>query len=110
MGADAKMDRAQMEHLAKLASLSLTNDEAETLTHEVEASLRYVDELNQLDTSSVEPTANVYPAGYHEARQSGRTAWREDVIEPSLPREEALAQAPAAGESGFAVPAFVDAG
>jgi aspartyl-tRNA(Asn)/glutamyl-tRNA(Gln) amidotransferase subunit C len=101
MGAEATMDRTQMEHLAKLASLSLTNDEAETLTLEVAAILRYVDELNQLDTSSVEPTANV---------QLERTAWREDVIEPSLPRQEALAQAPAAGENGFAVPAFVDAG
>lgn len=95
------MDRVQMDHLAKLASLSLTSEEAETLTHEVAAILRYVDELNQLDTSSVEPTANV---------QLERTAWREDVIEPSLPRREALAQAPSAGENGFAVPAFVDAG
>ena len=54
MGAEATMDRVQMEHLAKLASLSLTRDEEETLTHEVVAILRYVDELNQLDTSNVD--------------------------------------------------------
>ena len=101
MGADVTLDRAQMEHLANLASLSLTPDEAETLTSEVAAVLRYVNELNEVDTSNVEPTANVLLE---------RTAWREDVIEASLPRTEALAQAPSAGENGFAVPTFVDAG
>jgi aspartyl-tRNA(Asn)/glutamyl-tRNA(Gln) amidotransferase subunit C len=101
MGAERTMDHAQMEHLSTLASLSLTSEEAQTLTTEVAAILRYVDELNQVDTSSVEPTAHV---------MLERTAWREDVIEPSLPRDEALAQAPAAGENGFAVPTFVDAG
>lgn len=110
MGAEATLDRAQMEHLANLASLSLTRAEAETLTTEVAAILRYVNELNDLDTSNVEPTANIYPGGLHDARQSERTAWRQDVIEPSLPREEALGQAPSAGEHGFAVPTFVDAG
>ena len=101
MAAQATLDQAQIAHLAKLASLSLTSGEATRLTTEVAAMLRYVDELNALDTSNVEPTGNVLLE---------RTAWREDVIEPSLPRAEALAQAPSAGEQGFAVPAFVDAG
>jgi aspartyl-tRNA(Asn)/glutamyl-tRNA(Gln) amidotransferase subunit C len=90
-----------MTHLATLASLTLTRDEADTLTTEVGAILRYVNELNAVDTSNVEATANVLLEA---------TAWRADVIEPSLPRAEALAQAPSAGEQGFAVPTFVDAG
>jgi aspartyl-tRNA(Asn)/glutamyl-tRNA(Gln) amidotransferase subunit C len=101
MGAQATLDRVQLAHLANLASLSLTGEEAGTLTNEVGAILRYVDELNEVDTSSVEATANVLLEP---------TAWRPDVVEPSLPRAEALAQAPSAGEQGFAVPTFVNAG
>ena len=86
-------------HLAKLASLSLTAEEAEKLTHEIGTILQHVKQLEALDTSKVEPTTNV---------QMGTTSLREDAPEPSLSHEDALAQAPRAAHEGFAVPAFVE--
>ena len=86
-------------HLAKLASLSLTAEEAAKLTQEIDTILQHVKELEKLDTSGVEPTANV---------QMGTTSLRDDALRPSLPHEEALADAPRAAHEGFAVPAFVE--
>src|SRR3954453_9628526 len=94
-----KIDRAQIEHVAVLASLTLTDAEATTMTEEIGAILKYVDELGTLDTSDVPPTAHV---------QLERTAWRKDEVEPGVTHEEALAQAPRAAQGGFAVPAFVE--
>ncbi len=94
-----KLDRAQIDHVAQLASLSLTDAEAEKMTHELGAILRYVEELASIDTSDVEPTATVL---------LGPTAWRDDVPAEGLSRESALAQAPRTADGGFAVPAFVE--
>ena len=96
-----KLDLSHIEHVAKLASLSLTKDEAEAMTAELGDILKYVEELSQVDTSSVAPTASV---------QLGPTAWRRDDVQPGLPHDEALAQAPRQADGGFAVPAFVEGG
>jgi aspartyl-tRNA(Asn)/glutamyl-tRNA(Gln) amidotransferase subunit C len=95
------IDRAQIEHLAQLASLSLTADEVDAMTHEIGAILGYVAELESVDTRDVPPTAHV---------QLARAAWREDAVEAGLSHDDALAQAPrkAPDGSGFAVPAFVE--
>ena len=94
-----KLDRSHIDHVAKLASLSLTDEEAERMTGELGAILQYVEELALVDTSDVAPTA---------ALKLGPTAWRQDVAVPGLSHEDALAQAPRAAEDGFAVPAFVE--
>ncbi|WP_394820953.1 Asp-tRNA(Asn)/Glu-tRNA(Gln) amidotransferase subunit GatC [Pendulispora albinea] len=94
-----RIDRAQIEHVAQLASLILTDAEADRLTRELAEMVGYVDELNELDTSHVEPTASV---------QLERSDWRTDAVEPSLPPGEALAQAPRSEHGGFAVPTFVE--
>jgi aspartyl-tRNA(Asn)/glutamyl-tRNA(Gln) amidotransferase subunit C len=94
-----KIDRAQIEHVAVLASLSLTDAEASKMTEEIGAILKYVDELASLDTSNVPPTAHV---------QLERADWRPDEVAPGVTHEEALAQAPRAAQDGFAVPAFVE--
>src|SRR6476646_3350399 len=93
------IDRAQIEHVAQLASLSLTDAEVAKMTGEIGAILKYVDELQTVDTSNVPPTAHV---------QLERASWREDTVKPGVSREEALAQAPRQAEDGFAVPAFVE--
>jgi len=98
-----KIDRAQIEHVAALASLSLTDAEAEKMTEEIGAILKYVDELSALDTSDVPPTAHSPTA------QLERTAWREDDVIAGVSHDDALAQAPRAAQGGFAVPGFVDA-
>jgi aspartyl-tRNA(Asn)/glutamyl-tRNA(Gln) amidotransferase subunit C len=95
----AKIDRAAIDHVAKLASLSLTDAEAERLAFELGAIVRYVEELASIDTSNVAPTATV---------QLARAEWRGDAVEPCLSHEEALAGATRATDGGFAVPAFVE--
>jgi aspartyl-tRNA(Asn)/glutamyl-tRNA(Gln) amidotransferase subunit C len=94
-----RFDRATIDHVAKLASLSLTDAEAEKLAGELGAILGYVDELAALDTSDVPPTAYV---------QLERAAWRADEPKPGVAHEVALAQAPRTSQGGFAVPAFVE--
>jgi aspartyl-tRNA(Asn)/glutamyl-tRNA(Gln) amidotransferase subunit C len=99
MGTPLIIDRAQIQHVATLASLSLSDAETDAMVSELQAIVKYVDELNELDTSDVPPTANV---------QLERAAWREDILEPCLSHEDALAEAPAEAHGGFAVPVFVE--
>jgi aspartyl-tRNA(Asn)/glutamyl-tRNA(Gln) amidotransferase subunit C len=94
-----KLDRAAVLHVAKLASLSLSDDEADRFTEELARIVAYVDELATVDTAGVEPTAEV---------QLTRSAWRADEVEPGLSHDDALAAAPKVEHGGFAVPVFVE--
>ncbi len=94
------LGRQDVEHIASLAALSLHEGEADKMTRELGAIVGYIEQLAELDTSEVPPTAMVAPVQ--------GSALRADVVVPSLPREEALAQAPRSGEEGFLVPGFVD--
>jgi aspartyl-tRNA(Asn)/glutamyl-tRNA(Gln) amidotransferase subunit C len=99
-----KIDRARIEHVAKLASLTLTDAEADRLTEEITKILGHVDELAQIDTSGVEMGAAL--------ASPAASALREDVVLPSFSNAEALAQAPRKsgepGQAGFVVPVFVE--
>jgi aspartyl-tRNA(Asn)/glutamyl-tRNA(Gln) amidotransferase subunit C len=97
--AASKVDLALVRHVAKLASLRLTDDETEKLASDLERIVAYVEQLNELDTSSVLPTAHV---------AIDRTPWRTDVPALGLSHEDALSEAPRATEDGFAVPTFVE--
>jgi aspartyl-tRNA(Asn)/glutamyl-tRNA(Gln) amidotransferase subunit C len=92
--------RALVQHVAQLASLTLSEVEGERLAREMSSILAYVGELSALDTSNVPPTAQV--------GVSRRVALRSDEVEPCLSHEEALSQAPRTSQGGFAVPAFVE--
>jgi aspartyl-tRNA(Asn)/glutamyl-tRNA(Gln) amidotransferase subunit C len=94
-----RFDRAQIDHLAKLAALSLSDAEAERLAHDLGAIVAYVEQLACVDTRSI--------AAPEEATAG---AWREDIVVPGLSHEDALRGAPGASETGFAVPGFVPAG
>jgi aspartyl-tRNA(Asn)/glutamyl-tRNA(Gln) amidotransferase subunit C len=94
-----RIDRTLIHHVAQLSSLSLSDAEADTLTHELAAIVRYVDELETLDTADVPPTASVLLQ---------RTALRADDVQPGLSHDDALSQAPRVAQGGFAVPPFVD--
>jgi aspartyl-tRNA(Asn)/glutamyl-tRNA(Gln) amidotransferase subunit C len=89
------IDREQVLHVAKLARLKLSDEEVERMSGELSAILEHVDNINELDLEGVEPTTHVVPL---------ENVLREDVPRPSLPREQALEQAPDADESGFRVP------
>ncbi len=86
-------------HVAKLASLSLSDEEADRLTTDLSRITAYVEQLESLDTEGVPPTAHV---------QLDRMPLREDPPVPGLSHEQALKQAPRVEEDGFAVPAFVE--
>lgn len=90
--------RESVLHVAELASLSLAEDEIDSLARDLDAIVRYVEQLNEVDTEGVPPLTSVGVAG----------ALRPDVVQPGLTREEALAEAPHATEEGFAVPRFVE--
>lgn len=95
----APIDRAQVVHVAKLARLTLHADEVPALTEQLGKILAHVAQLQEVDTASVEPTAQV---------SVDRLPLREDVVRASVPRDVALAQAPETAGGGFVVPAFIE--
>lgn len=75
----------QVEHIAELAKLSLTEEEKEDCRAKLSAILMYSGMLQELDTTSIPPTASVIPVN---------NVMREDEVKPSLPLEDVLANAP----------------
>jgi aspartyl-tRNA(Asn)/glutamyl-tRNA(Gln) amidotransferase subunit C len=93
------LSRAEVEHVATLARLDLSESEKETFANQLGAILSYVEQLRGLDTSGVSPTATVLGA---------TKAAREDVVTPSLPVERAVANAPEPAEGFFGVPKIIN--
>lgn len=94
-----KISRAQVEHIADLAKLDLTEAEVERYADQLSAILDYVEQLNQVDTSAIPPTASVLPLS---------NVLRPDRAAPSLPTETALGNAPDSAEGQFRVAAVLD--
>ena len=94
-----RIDQDQVRHIATLSRLKLTDAEVATLSDQLSGILDYVDKLNELDTSGVEPTAHV--AGV-------QTVLRGDEPEAPLAVEDALANAPAREQSFYQVPKVLD--
>jgi aspartyl-tRNA(Asn)/glutamyl-tRNA(Gln) amidotransferase subunit C len=90
---------AEVEHIASLARLRLTDDEKARYREQLSAILDYMTMLKRLDTSAIEPTATGSPL---------RTVLRPDVVTPSLPPDALLANAPAAEAQMFRVPPILD--
>ena len=91
--------RTEVEHVARLARLELTDKEKETFTGQMDAILAYVDKLNELDTSDIVPTAHAVPM---------ENAFRDDESVLSIGIENALANAPDRVESFFRVPKVIE--
>jgi aspartyl-tRNA(Asn)/glutamyl-tRNA(Gln) amidotransferase subunit C len=94
-----KIDRVQVEHVARLARLALTEAELDALTGQMDAILGYVEKLDALDTDGIVPTAHAVPM---------ENAFREDAVRPSLGVEKALANAPAPAGGCFRVPKVIE--
>jgi len=90
--------RDEVRHIAKLANLEFGDDEQDRFTRQLSAILDYVKQLDRLDTSAVEPTSH---AGGDAA------ALRDDVAIPTLPQDEALANAPETDHGLFKVPRVI---
>jgi len=85
----------EVEHVAMLARLSLSEDEKKIFGEQLSSILNYADTLNALATDNVEPLTHILPAF---------NVFRADVIRPSMPREEMLTNAPLAEEGQYKVP------
>lgn len=94
-----KLTLAEVRHVATLARLSLTPEEEALYQSQLSAILDAVEQLRALDTEQVEPTS-------HAA--TGDVPLREDVVEPSLDAQKALANAPATVGTYFAVPSILE--
>ena len=98
MAAHRSFTRADVERIADLARLSVTDAEAERLASELEAVLVYAEQLAGLDTRDVPPTSHPIELA---------TPLREDVPEPPLDPELALANAPEREVFAFVVPKVI---
>ncbi len=87
--------REEVIHIADLAHLELSEAEIERFQDQLSAILEYAARIQALDTEAIPPTAAVLPL---------TTVLREDEVQPSLPRAEALRNAPESLQDCFAIP------
>ena len=87
-----------VEHIAKLAKLEFNEDEKAKFTDQFNQILAFMEKLNELDTSKVEPLSHVIEL---------QNVFREDVVKPSSPTENALKNAPAKSDKFFKVPKVI---
>jgi aspartyl-tRNA(Asn)/glutamyl-tRNA(Gln) amidotransferase subunit C len=94
-----KITKEQVAHVAKLAKLTVSEEEKEKLTLQMEQILNYVGQLNELNTAGVEPTSHAILL---------ENIFREDEEKPSLPIEAALRNAPDQEKGFFKVPKVIE--
>jgi aspartyl-tRNA(Asn)/glutamyl-tRNA(Gln) amidotransferase subunit C len=94
-----KITKETIEHVANLARLNLTEQEKEKLTIEMASILSYVDKLNELDTTDIEPRSHVLPM---------KNVFREDITASSYDREKILQNSPSQEDGCFKVPKVVE--
>jgi aspartyl-tRNA(Asn)/glutamyl-tRNA(Gln) amidotransferase subunit C len=97
-----KITEKEVRNIAELAHLNLSDEEVAAYQGDMEEILSYVDKLNELPTDDVEPMAQVL---YPGAEQEGL---RDDVLEPSMPLDKALSNAPLEGAGQFKVPRVLE--
>ena len=93
-----KITLEEVQYVARLARLQLSETEAEAMTGQLDRILSYIDKLNELDTSAITPTTHAIAMV---------NAFREDELLASLPRVEALANGPQQNGEAFVVPKII---
>jgi aspartyl-tRNA(Asn)/glutamyl-tRNA(Gln) amidotransferase subunit C len=94
-----QISRQDVEKVATLARLHVTESEKEVFAKQLSEILAHVEQLSRYDTSGIEPTATV---------MGQVNVFRDDVVRPSLPTEKALANAPERDGDGFRVPKILE--
>jgi aspartyl-tRNA(Asn)/glutamyl-tRNA(Gln) amidotransferase subunit C len=94
-----KLSLDEVQHIAELARIVLDDEEQALYQEQLSAILAYFERLQELDTEAIPPTATVLPL---------RSVMRADESKAPSPREEILANAPAASEGCFEVPAVLE--
>ena len=95
-----KISEDEVRYVAALANLSLTDEEVAKFRHDLDGILEHIDTLNAIDVEGVEPMAQVM-FGENDVL-------REDVPQPCLSNEAALANAPQSGAGYFKVPKVIE--
>lgn len=93
------IDRAAVDHVARLARLDLGDDERERMRAELSSILEHAGRIQRLALDDVEPTAHAVPLV---------NALRRDEVAPSLPQDVALANAPEVEDGRFRVPRIIE--
>jgi aspartyl-tRNA(Asn)/glutamyl-tRNA(Gln) amidotransferase subunit C len=93
------IQKKDVEHVARLARLALSDAELEKMREQLNGILAYIEKLNALDTQGVEPTSHAVPMV---------NVMRDDEERPCLPRDEALANAPDRAGEFFRVPRIIE--
>jgi aspartyl-tRNA(Asn)/glutamyl-tRNA(Gln) amidotransferase subunit C len=94
-----KLSREEVEHIAELAKVGLTEEEKTLFQGQLSAILEYAEMLQQVDTAAIPPTATVLPL---------RDVMRPDEARPSFPREDVLANAPQSEDGCFRVKVILE--
>jgi aspartyl-tRNA(Asn)/glutamyl-tRNA(Gln) amidotransferase subunit C len=97
-----KITEQEVRRVASLAHLRLSDEEVARMAHDLDEILTHVDKLNELDTSNVQPMAQVLFDADPES------TLRPDSPRESLPNEIALANAPISGSGQFKVPRVIE--
>ena len=90
-----------IDHVARLARIELTDEEKERLREQLGLILEHAAAVGEVATADVSPTATAIPR---------TNVWREDEPEPSIPHDAAMANAPAEREGRFLVPRIAETG
>ncbi len=93
-----KITKKEVKHVAHLARLNLSEDELQKMTEQLDIILSYVDKLNELDTTDVEPMTHAF---------SITNAFRDDRLKESLSQEDALSNGPEQNGESFIVPRII---
>jgi len=92
------LDRTTVEKVSLLSRLRLTESELVTMTEQLGKIVDYIDQLGELDTTDVEPMAHAVEL---------TNVFADDQVQPSLPREDALSNAPKRDDECYQVPAVL---
>jgi aspartyl-tRNA(Asn)/glutamyl-tRNA(Gln) amidotransferase subunit C len=94
-----KLDRDTVEHIAALARIGLSEDEIERMREQLSSILEHIASLEDVDTDDIPPTAQVIQM---------QNVMRDDIVQPSLPRDVVLANAPRSEDGYLKVNAVLD--
>jgi aspartyl-tRNA(Asn)/glutamyl-tRNA(Gln) amidotransferase subunit C len=97
-----KLSEEQVRAVADLANLALTDDEVQRMARDLDGILTHIDKLNELDTSNVEPMAQVL----YDAEETATL--RADLERPTLSNADALANAALSGNGYFKIPKVIE--
>lgn len=97
-----KISEQEVRRVADLANLALREDEVVRMAQDLDGILSHIDKLNELDTTGVEPMAQVL----FDAEETATL--REDHVRPSLSNAEAVANAPVTSGGYYKVPRVIE--